>query len=186
MHWAMSCVCGGSKKAQFSIASDHDYGSKDNFLDLNDVARKCIAPARSFRLAIIASGKHANGHSICFRSSGPVECSKVLPYTYIDCIPKVTYTGPHEEWRVKKKRFKSLYELPAEGVYVWLRVLASTHSYFADAGIVNDPSAAAIGALNNLEDAIDNVADVMTTPDARQIDDHVISERFGGEYANDS
>ncbi|KAG6947221.1 hypothetical protein JG687_00016249, partial [Phytophthora cactorum] len=68
----------------------------------------------------------------------------------------------------------------------WLRILASTHSYFANAGIVIDTSAAAFRALEDLESAIDNVVDVMTTAEERVIDDRVISERFGDEYTDGS
>ncbi|EGZ08101.1 hypothetical protein PHYSODRAFT_306172 [Phytophthora sojae] len=43
------------RKSKYSIASGHDYGPVGCFPELNDVASKCIAPVRSFGLAITAS-----------------------------------------------------------------------------------------------------------------------------------
>ncbi|EGZ27313.1 hypothetical protein PHYSODRAFT_477033 [Phytophthora sojae] len=170
------------RKSKYSIASGHDYGRVGGLPELNDVASKCIAPVRSFGLAITASGKHCVGHSICFPSTGPAEVSKVLPCTSRDCIPSVTFVGPRDDWRVKRKHYKNLYRLPVDDMYAWMRVLSTTHSYFKDNDIRIDESAEARQAHVELEELIEASVEIMTSEQAGRVDDGMMAERYGDEY----
>lgn len=95
------CAC-DPRKSAFSIASGHDYGRPGSLPELGEVASKCIAPVRAFKLEITVSGKHAIGHVICFPSDGPVKCSKIIPCTSKKYIPRVTFVGPRKDWKVRK------------------------------------------------------------------------------------
>ncbi|OWZ23122.1 LOW QUALITY PROTEIN: hypothetical protein PHMEG_0002044 [Phytophthora megakarya] len=184
-HVVLCALCAADpKKVPFSIASGHDYGRSGDLPDLNDVAAKCISPVRSFGLSIVASGKHSIGHSICFPSTGPSACSKVLPCSDMDCVPKVTFIEPREEWRVKKESYRNLYDLPVDSMYSWLSVLMNTHAFFKSAGIVVDTSEGAKEALRTLESTIHNLVDTVCSVEATTIDEAVVSERFGAEYAD--
>ncbi|OWZ12366.1 hypothetical protein PHMEG_00014489 [Phytophthora megakarya] len=177
-----SNCAGDPRMSEFSIASGHDYGRIGCLPELNEVASKCITPVRSFGLSITASGKHTVGHSICFPSSGPAACSSVLPCTSEDCIPSVTFIGPHDEWRVVKKKYKNLYELPVESMYAWMRVLAHTHSYFKETGIQIDESVEARNAVVELERTIDDTVEILNSKEACSLDEQMFSERYGDEY----
>ncbi|OWY96484.1 hypothetical protein PHMEG_00033238 [Phytophthora megakarya] len=162
------CNCSGdSRTSEFSIASGHDYVSASLQFDA---------------LVITASEKHTVSHSICFPSSGPAACSSVLPCTSEDCIPNVTFIGPHDEWRVVKKKYKNLYELPVQGMYAWRRVLAYTHSYFKENDIQIDESVEAKNAVVELESTIESTMEILTSEQACSLDDQIFSERYGDEY----
>ncbi|OWZ17347.1 hypothetical protein PHMEG_0008729 [Phytophthora megakarya] len=74
----------------------------------------------------------------------------------MDCVTKVTYIGPREEWRVKTESYWSLYELLVDSMYSWL-------------------------TLRTPETTIDNLVDIVCSVEATIIDDTVISERFGAD-----
>jgi hypothetical protein len=120
------------RKSEFIIAFGHDYGRLGGLPEVGDVASKCIAPVRPFKLEIALSGKHSIAHSICFPSDGPVECSKVLPCTSEECIPRVTFVSPRGKWENKKKSIERIFELPADSMFEWMQVLSRVHSYFVD------------------------------------------------------
>ncbi|ETL34404.1 hypothetical protein L916_13364 [Phytophthora nicotianae] len=125
----------------------HRYGSKLFML--------CDS-ARCFGLEF---SKHCRGHSICFPSSGPQACTKVLPVTDIDRKPRVTFIGSTEQWRARKHLFRGLYELPRMH-YI-------------------DVSLSAKQRLADLQDSIEKGVIVSDAGALHAVDDAVNSERFG-------
>lgn len=104
------------RKSPFSVGSGHDYGRTGSLPDLTPVALGCIAPIRCFGMDISISGKHPTGHAICFPSDGPGKVATVLPRVDAECIPRVTFIGPEEEWRIQRKQFRALYSIPVDDV----------------------------------------------------------------------
>ncbi|ETK74515.1 hypothetical protein L915_18714 [Phytophthora nicotianae] len=178
IHLCASCAY-NPRKSKFSLANGHDYGRYGSLPDLSPIAKNCIAPARCFGLEFSISGKHCSGHSICFPSSGPQACTKVLPVMDIDRKPRVTFIGPTEEWRARKHLFWGLYELPSESIFSWLNVLKETHSFFRKECIVIDDSLSAKQRLADLQDSIEKGVIVSDAGALHAVDDAVNSERFG-------
>ncbi|EGZ09912.1 hypothetical protein PHYSODRAFT_521432, partial [Phytophthora sojae] len=72
----------------------------------------------------------------------------------MDCIPRVTFLGPKEQWRVEQHRFQNLFSVPEDAIFRWLSVLEKTHSYWLEEGISIDSSWCRRAALRELEKQI--------------------------------
>lgn len=167
------------RKSTFSVANGHDYGRISNLPVLNDVALNCITPARCFGIDISLSGKHTSGHTICFPSDGPHKVANVLPCVDRECMPRVTFVGPKEEWRIQQKKFKRLYSIPVDDVYEWLSVLEKVNNIFREEEIHINDSLLRRNELAQLELAIEQNVHVEDSSDVRSIQELSISERFG-------
>ncbi|KAE8985496.1 hypothetical protein PF011_g20367 [Phytophthora fragariae] len=171
------------RKSPFSVASGHDYGRVSDLPELSSVALGCIAPVRCFGTEISLSGKHSSGHIICFPSDGPDEVAKVLPHVHPECMPRVTFIGPEEEWRVQRKKFRGLYALPVDAVYEWLGVLGAVNNIFRDEQIWVDGSEGRRRQLNDLVAAIENSVDIANCVDVGAVQDLATSERYGNDIS---
>ncbi|KAG1711384.1 hypothetical protein DVH05_008638 [Phytophthora capsici] len=169
------------RKSNFSWANGHEYGRYGSLPELSAVAKNCISPVRSFGLELSLSGKHCTGHSICFMSTGPQACAKILPVTDVERRPRVTFIGPSETWKARKKIFRRLYELPSVSIFSWLSVLKETHSFFRKEGIEIDTSEIRAEELTKLEENIENDVVVSDAADLHAVDDAVTSERYGAD-----
>ena len=167
------------RRNTFSIASGHDYGRRGDLPDLSDVAKTCISAVRRFGLELSLSGQHSSGHAIHFQSDGPTVCATSLPRVGEECVPRVTFVGPADHWRVKKKQFRKLYAIPADDVYAWLRVLSAVNNIFRRNNIVVDTSRARRHALEKLQQSIEKNVQCTTAAYVNIIDAETSGERYG-------
>ena len=174
-------VCGSCvpepRANQFSIASGHDYGRQGDLPDLTDVAKSCISPVRRFGLELSLSGMQCSGQAIHFPSDGPVVCAASLPRVGDECVPRVTFVGSHEQWRVTKHKFRKLYALPVDDVYAWLRVLSVVNNVFARKQIRVDESRARRHALEQLQQRIEENVLCTTAEYVRNVDAQTSGEQ---------
>jgi hypothetical protein len=184
IHLCSKCAY-NPRKSKFSLANGHDYGRSADLPELNAVGKNCIAPARCFGLEFSLSAKHCSGHAICFPSSGPQSCAKVLPATDIDRKPRVTFIGPSEEWRAQRHRYRRLYELPAPSLFKWHSDLKETHSYFRKENIEIDESQAQVERLAELQGSIEHGVVVSDDAALHAVDDAVNSERLRDDATGD-
>ena len=42
-------------------------------------------------------------------------------------VPQITFIGPNQQWRIEKKEFRHMYDLPAKPVHTWLEPLHVLH-----------------------------------------------------------
>ncbi len=70
--------------------------------------------------SIANPSKSFTNHSIAFPITGPMECSKVLPYVDANHWPQVTFLGPQDEWRKVADKYKYPHEMDTETAYNWL------------------------------------------------------------------
>ncbi|OWY93401.1 hypothetical protein PHMEG_00037220 [Phytophthora megakarya] len=134
----------------FSIADGNDYGRRGDVPALNHIATNCKCLVRRFGLEISISGKHLNGHVICFASDGPVQCTKPGP----ESMPRVTFIGPNDQWRLLQRNFPNVYDLPEDYIYRWLSMLSDIHSYWIREDIVVDDLCHRRAELRRLENEI--------------------------------
>ncbi|KAG1695179.1 hypothetical protein DVH05_020820 [Phytophthora capsici] len=179
------------RQNKFSVASGHDYGRIGQLPDLNEVEVSCISPARCFGLELSLSGKHSKGHAICFPTDGPFELSRVLPRVDDRCVPRVTFIGPRETWRIAKKKFSKLYAISGANVYRWLTVLGSMNNIFKEEGIQIEDSPERRILLQELELMIQDgvqisdsaeagaLADMPSTLTGQDVDGDAASENAG-------
>ena len=173
------------KDSPYSIANGHDYGRTGDLPELNDVAMGCISPARQFGLEIVLSGKHSIGHSICFPSDGPEKCSRILPEVTDQSLPRITFVGPKDHWRIEQKKFQHLYNLPIENMYKWMRVLCKLHTFYLENDIVIDESDGKIQQLLDAEKRILENVTISDSEDSIEVNSQSVQERFREDYEND-
>lgn len=78
----------------------------------------------------------------------------MLPYVDFEVVPRVTFVGPREQWRLQQNRLKELYELPHDSIYAWLKVLGQINSYMRREGISVDNSLSWQHSLQRLDNII--------------------------------
>ncbi len=74
------CAKDPMTKDQESIAAGNDYGRLGNLKSLNGTTRSACTPVRLYNINLQIRANHPTNHSIAFPITGPMECSKVLPY----------------------------------------------------------------------------------------------------------
>ncbi|KAG1711916.1 hypothetical protein DVH05_009157 [Phytophthora capsici] len=170
-----------ARKSKFSVACGHDYGRIGSLPVLSDAAVNCITPTRCFGVEISLSGKHCSGHSICFPSDGPNKLSNVLPDLDPQCMPRVTFIGPREEWRVQQQKYRGLYAIPPDDVYKVLSVLAHVNNIFKEEDILIEDTSDRRRALHAMEEAIHANVSVIHNDAANSADEQATSERFSAD-----
>ncbi len=88
------CTKDPMTKDQESIAAGNDYGRLGNLKSLNGTTQNVCTPVRLHNINLQIQANHSTNHSIAFPISGPMECSKVLPYVDANHRPQVTFLGP--------------------------------------------------------------------------------------------
>jgi len=166
----------------FSIANGHDYGRYGELPELNDIALGCISPIRHFGVEVTVSGKHSIGHSICFPSDGPQQCSNVIPQLSDEKLPRISFIGPREKWRIVQKKYRHLYNLPVESMYKWMKVLVHLHSFYKENDIIINESDTTKQNIVQFERTIEENVLISDSTDAENIDDKIIQERYGEDY----
>ncbi|ETK83735.1 hypothetical protein L915_11153, partial [Phytophthora nicotianae] len=136
-----------------------------------------ISPARCFGLELSLSGRHSRGHAICFPTNGPCEIARHLPKVDGSCAPRITFIGPRETWRVQKKKFKKLYEIPVDSVYQWLNVLVNVNNVFKKEVIQIEDSPRQRELFSQLDAAIVRDVQVLDSVTSDSLDE-VASAQF--------
>jgi hypothetical protein len=91
------CAKDPMTKDQESIAAGNDYGQLGNLKSLNGTTGNVCTPVRLYNINLQIQANHSTSHSIAFPITGPMECSKVLPYVDANHQPQVTFLGPRDE-----------------------------------------------------------------------------------------
>ncbi|GMF54303.1 unnamed protein product [Phytophthora fragariaefolia] len=170
---------GNPRKSEFSVANGHDYGCIDQLPELGPIALDCISPIRCFGMDISISGKHSSGHTICFPSDGPSKIACVLPRVDPDFMPRVTFIGPEEVWRVQRNKFRALYDIPGDAIYKCLRVLGEANNIFRNEEIRIDDGDTRKRMLKQLQAHIEDNVHVADSDDVRAVHNLSTSERYG-------
>ncbi|ETL90312.1 hypothetical protein L917_10959 [Phytophthora nicotianae] len=143
----------------------------------NPLCENYISPARCFGLELSLSGRHSRGHAICFPTNGPCEIARHLPKVDGSCAPRITFIGPRETWRVQKKKFKKLYEIPVDSVYQWLNVLVNVNNVFKKEVIQIEDSPRQRELFSQLDAAIVRDVQVLDSVTSDSLDE-VASAQF--------
>lgn len=179
--------CGADPRAnKFSVANGHDYGRIGNLPELNDVTMNCIVPARGFGIEISLSGTHSSGHVICFPSNGPAEMARVLPNVDPGYMPRVTFVGPAEEWRVQQNKFRKLYTIQVDEAYKWLSALAYVNDIFRAEEILVKDCSDRRRSLHAMGAAVEASVYVTNSSEMADIQEQASSERFGADLQSES
>jgi hypothetical protein len=87
------CTKDPMTKYQESIAAGNDYGRLGNLKSLDGTTRNACTPVRLYNINLQIRANHSTNHSIAFPITGPMGCSKVLPYVDANHRPQVTFLG---------------------------------------------------------------------------------------------
>jgi hypothetical protein len=74
------CAKDPMTKDQESIAAGNDYGWLGNLKSLKGTTQNACTPVRLYNIKLQIQANHSTNHSIAFPITGPMECSKVIPY----------------------------------------------------------------------------------------------------------
>ncbi|GMF34354.1 unnamed protein product [Phytophthora lilii] len=169
------------RKSKYSVAAGHDYGRVGQLPALNDVSLACISPAR---LELSLSEEHSTGNAICFPLNGPCELARVLPNIDDACTPRVTFIGSLETWRIRRKLYLRLFDIPVDDVYEWLHALPGLNNIYKEKGIevVYTPERRRL--LRDIEASIKKNVHIADSAVASELDEETASEFGELEWAN--
>jgi hypothetical protein len=114
-------VCGENPmtKDQASIAAGNNYGQLGSLKPQNGTTRNACVPVQLYNINLQIRAIHSINHSIAFPMNGPVECLKNLPCLDEKYCPQVTFLGPRDEWMKKAGKYKYLYDIAYDWLWVW-------------------------------------------------------------------
>ena len=173
--------------SECSIARGHDYGRLGDLPELNNVSRNAISPVRIFGQTLSVNGSKCLGHSISFKSDGPLVISeKTLPSLEDHLLPQITFLGSNEQWRKDKGIYKNSYSISAKDLFSWLDVLSNVNSLFKKMSVKIDKSERVKELLKSCENKIEEAMIFESNKKIEKLDDAVVGDRFGNDMDSDA
>jgi hypothetical protein len=84
------CAKDPMTKDQESIAAGNNYGRLGNLKSFNGTTQNACTLVQLYNINLQFRANHSTNHSIAFSITGPMACSKVLPYVDANHRPQVT------------------------------------------------------------------------------------------------
>eukprot|EP00644_Phytophthora_capsici_P007613 jgi/Phyca11/127786/e_gw1.72.177.1 len=96
-------------------------------------------------------------------------------------MPRVTFIGPRELWRVQRKKFSAIYTIEVDKVFKWLAVLSGINSVFREEEIIVVDTQRRRELLREMASAVESEVHISESDVVSGIDEEIASESRGCE-----